>query len=145
MCLYSSVMGNLASLNNCPPLPPTIIGSPGPGSPKDVLKKAWFISILFRAKMTFFFYIPMLMLKMKSSRQMASEQWKFQPQERRRKWAFCSKGWSHQDCGIWLANVLYFEWGLTRALCETIMWFCGRYLPYFLLRDFQRNWACCQK
>lgn len=72
------------------------------------------------------------MLKMNSSETNDFRVVEIPAPERERKWGFCCQDWSHQDCGIWLANVLYFEWGLTRALCETVMWFCRRYLPYSL-------------
>lgn len=56
-------MGNLASLNSCPPPTFTITGSPGPGSPKDIFKKPDLSQSCSGLKWLFFFFIPMLMLK----------------------------------------------------------------------------------
>lgn len=145
MCLYSSVMGNLASFSSFLTPTPTTTGSPGPGSPKEAKKKKADLSQSCSGlKWHFFFLFLHWCWKWNLEDKWLLGGGNSSP-ERGRKWAFCCKDWSHQDSGIWLANVLYFEWALTRALCETTTWFCGRYLPYFLLCDFQRNWACCQK
>lgn len=66
----------------------------------------------------------MLMLKMKSLRQMAFEQWKFQPQERGRKWAFSSKGWSHQALWYLIGYICYIlseDWQepYVKPLCDS--------------------------